>query len=129
MKEKEFGELKYPKRGFKEKNEATTYRIYKNKKDFILVEANTALEAIRKSEITTPFKVVKYSKLNETAIPTSVLDELQDIDEDSSSASSIPNNIVDVSPMIDTSIIDKQDIAEVNQDIPDENDNKNIEES
>lgn len=59
--EKPFTEIVLPERHLKETN-WNNYHIYKNATEFVKVEADAAYEAIAKSGIARPFKVVRAMK-------------------------------------------------------------------
>lgn len=59
--EKSFSEIALPERCLKETN-WNNYHIYKNATEFVKVEADAAYEAIAKSGIARPFKVVRAMK-------------------------------------------------------------------
>lgn len=59
--EKPFAEIVLPERCLKETN-WNNYHIYKNAKEFVKVEADAAYEAIAKSGIARPFKVIRAMK-------------------------------------------------------------------
>jgi hypothetical protein len=59
--EKPFAEILLPERCLKETN-WNNYHIYKNATEFVKVEADAAYEAIAKSGIARPFKVVRAMK-------------------------------------------------------------------
>lgn len=57
--EKEFGDLHIPSKSVADKTMSLKYRVYSNSEQFIIVEANSALEAIRKSGVSSPVKIDK----------------------------------------------------------------------
>jgi hypothetical protein len=59
--EKPFAEIVLPERQLKETN-WNNYHIYKNATEFVKVEADAVYEAIAKSGIARPFKVVRAMK-------------------------------------------------------------------
>lgn len=59
--EKPFAEIVLPERCLKETN-WNNYHIYKNATEFVKIEADAAYEAIAKSGIARPFKVVRAMK-------------------------------------------------------------------
>jgi hypothetical protein len=54
---KEFSDLKIPKVSLSE-NSQDHYRVYKNSKEFVTIQAGSASEAIEKAAIEKPFKIL-----------------------------------------------------------------------
>lgn len=64
----EFSNIPMPRRQFADKTFLHQYRVYRAPDDFKLVDAETALEALRIAEIPNPWKVVKEAKFHETFV-------------------------------------------------------------
>lgn len=75
--QKEFSELSVPHLCLKDKN-TRRYLVYKDKQEFIEVEADTVKEAVQLSQIESPYKVIHY-----LAVVGKVMDNSQLIKENS----------------------------------------------
>lgn len=70
--QKEFGELPMPHLCLKDKN-TRRYLVYKDKQEFIEVEADTVKEAVQLSQIESPYKVVHYLAVVDKVMDNSLL--------------------------------------------------------
>ena len=74
---KEFGALSLPMKKLAGNNGgATSYRVYKNAKEFDIVPAETVTEAIEKSGIPVPFKIDRVMATNANIIESGALESV-----------------------------------------------------
>lgn len=99
--EEVFTNLEMPKKSFVEQNAYKKYRIYTSDKEFIVIDAETALEAYRKSGIPNPSRIVKVAAAQSKVLPPESLkvDGNPDIVDDSRIHSKLGT---DVSGLIET---------------------------
>lgn len=101
----EFSTIPMPRRQFADKSFLHQYRVYRKPDDFKLVEASTALEALRIAEIPNPWKVVKEAKFHQTFVQDESLTppEMTDGEENPNELHGVQNLMgADVSGMIET---------------------------
>ena len=109
--EKHFEEIDFLQKKHTGESNSSIYRIYTTIKEFIDIEAGTALEAIRKSGIQSPYRVIKA---NLTESPVLGGDKLENVDEEEASkmdTARIKRNVgSDVSGLIETDFLDLPEI-------------------
>ena len=76
----EFAELSIPKRSLANKDSGMKYRVYTDPHNFMMVNADTALEAIRKSGINNPFRIIRDSTYYEKMLSEDMI-SLSDDDD------------------------------------------------
>lgn len=81
--EQNFEELIIPRKDLQD-IAVSRYKVYKDVKDYILVEASSALDALKKSGINSVYKVQRYDPMDENVIHMSQV--LVYIDHSSSQA-------------------------------------------
>jgi hypothetical protein len=95
--EKPFAEILLPERQLKETN-WNNYYIYKNATEFVKVEADAAYEAIAKSGIARPFKVVRAMKaVGDVLTVSNMAEQLEVIQE---KPEEIPKNSIIEPPRV-----------------------------
>ncbi len=98
----QFEDVVFPKRNLASADaKAKRYKVYKTSTEFLIIDASSALEAVRRSGILNPDKVETYNESQEQMLPEEKLTQVEE-SKDLADAKILLNLGIDVSGLIET---------------------------